>query len=555
MGYVCMKNLKRILCFGIYFFIFTINFYAQNDNISLPDLTTVVQGENNKDVAPSPDFSNSVTLPEAEIKMEIDLPDEYTLERDDIITKTVTNDKIFLIDGTLGGGYPSAFLGEFKIASLERESPFNLNFKYNSSSGFASKDLISGFNQRDTSIKLNKTFLTDIGSFTTRLNLEDYSNGLQNQVEDVYSINQDYLGAYISYMHSNYVKKIFYRGELPVNFYFRYSHADDSILDSSNWNIYSSVFDSSVKSSFLKIFENGSLSVRGTYSLFLDGRKNLSDNFLNRGLVDINSVIYLSKKGKYSISLNTNAGVVGGDNLNNNFLIPFSVGLDVKNTENPELLKLNVKGGLKTEYESVADLEKKYKFSSMSSMGSETSDWYCTLKISTKYKGFNLILESEYDQTAYNNGIWQPVYDDSNFVNGIYTYEQKNRETLANQINAGYSKSILDGKYSLDFALAYKLILFDLGPLDYANSYYGSVNITQKDSKWGLQTSVQGPLFEKDCTPKLTINTYLQLSPNMYLHANMDDVLKLITREPRTYAGKYIQEGGSIMLLLKFLYN
>lgn len=542
--------MRKSILFVLSLFVFNTFLYSQNDNISLPDVTTVVSGQNKNSDVPGPDISDSVSMPAKSLDLLIELPEEYD-DLADVPVRDVNSTSSILVDGAIGGGFPSAYLGEFKVRSLESENPFRLTFNHNSASGFAGKDLITGFNQRSTSINLSKSFISDAGLFLCFLNLQEDSNGLQNQIQNISAENQDFLGANLMYRYNNVVKKMSLSAGLSTNFYYRYADVDADGFSSKDWFTYSSLFDCTPSISAKYVFKKGEITTGARYSLYIDGKRNLSDLTVNRTNLFLNTKLNLN-----GTILNANAGVILGDHLNgNDFLLPFDIGIANKSLFNGPV-GFEIHGGLKSEFNSISKLEKNYLYSAASSLCSESANWFGSLDFSVKVKdSFDFDIYSEYKKTAYGCGTWEPVYEDSNFICGMYSFEQKDMTILSSLLSLNYVLNPEDSDFILKSSIGYKINWLDIPVLESNQSYTASVNYSKKNNKWGIGATVTGNFDSNDFVPDLGLTGFIELTKSVQLSGEVKDLFKLTTLDVRTYKGKYVSRGGCAILMLKFLYN
>ena len=95
---------------------------SDESQIELPDLTTVVSGsEDQENIAPAPDFDDVLELSYNSGDVVPVLPSASAGDEADVIN--ATNDvmqKDIYAEGTIGGGYPAAFTGDFEVFSIRQ---------------------------------------------------------------------------------------------------------------------------------------------------------------------------------------------------------------------------------------------------------------------------------------------------------------------------------------------------------------------------------------------------------------------------------------------------
>ena len=201
-------NIKKFI-FGILVLGLMTQTFAQEasdaeSQIELPDLTTVVSGSNQQeDIAPAPDFDDVLELPFNSGDLVPVLPAASAGGEADV--KDASNDamqKDIYAEGTIGGGYPASFTGDFEISRLYGSDPFKISFAHESAAGFAGHDLAEGYNQTDTSISIEKDFIRSKFRWGIAARYEDSGNGLQSRTEGIAGYNQDAVGLSANFLWS-----------------------------------------------------------------------------------------------------------------------------------------------------------------------------------------------------------------------------------------------------------------------------------------------------------------------------------------------------------------
>jgi hypothetical protein len=138
-------------------------------------------------------------------------------------------------------------------------------------------------------------------------------------------------------------------------------------------------------------------------------------------------------------------GIAFGNRFNENkFIIPFTIkaALDLPTYFSSRNVKIEIKGGLDSKTTFINNKEIFYKYSAFSSLPQEQSDWYGQLDVVIPIKNsFTGKANVQYRQTAFNNGVWQPNYQDG--LNGcLYGYEFASRQLFTTEFNVNYNYKI-----------------------------------------------------------------------------------------------------------------
>lgn len=528
--------------------------FGQSEKIELPDVTTIVEGENQTLRLPAPDLELAAPLPVKSGSIVPELPPLPPVEEVKPVEEVVQHGSGAKVTGTVGGGYPPSFIGQFEVKNNSETDPYSIEFIHDSVAGMAGLPLTDGYNSINTGILFYKAFALSYGNLELNGNYTSNTNGFQTKVEDLSALNQNSVDIGVDY------KLKFTRGSelfanLNGNFYNRYSDITDSSIEKS-WQTESQTLSVSptigYKTSFLD--DTLGLSAYGTYNMDMDLVGNLVDEssiytsgkVLNRGQLcaDVNW------KNDY-VYIAGNAGLVFGDHQNGNkVIVPFSTkavfSVPVKESNSIGFL---VEGGLKTSKNDIAVLEKQYKYSAFDCIPEETSDWYGLVESKVLIDNkFYLTAGLDYKKTTFDNGIWVPDYEGLKDY-GVYKYKQQDRSSLSGNVSVDFNYKLfkITGKFTVN--------LFDLEPLQNRWEYYAKAEYDSV-TKWKAFVEVQGALDSQDLWPVVNTEVTLRLSPqsndSLQISLLAKDLFKLVTGSSRDYAGGYICDSGSISLLLKF---
>lgn len=538
------KYIFGLLSFGMLTAVFAQS-TSDESQIELPDLTTVVSGaEEEESLAPAPDFDDVLELPFNSGDLVPVLPTAAVGDEADVVN--ATNDdlhKDIYAEGTIGGGYPAAFTGDFEISRLYGADPFKISFAHNSSAGFAGHNLADGFSNHSTLIGVEKDFIRRSLRWGFAGRYEDLGNGLQSKTESIAANNQDSVG-----LSANVLWKLPNDFELAFNagseFYYRFADITKNSSDTfevPDWirNTSRVTADPELKISWLH--EGFEVSFASQYNL------EAWNKVVNRGEFDLGFAWHNDK-----LRLFADAGLVVGNCIGNNPVIPpFTLGLETNLPVyfSDRELNLTLCGGLFSERKTTAQLEREFLFSGTEFLTSESSDWYGELTILVPLKSsFTGTVAAGLYHTAFENGVWTPDYDDaSKLVSGLYTFSQKNRNEL-------YTDFAFTWKYKI-FAATAKYHAYWLETPVLEDKHTISVNLALQSQKglWGASLDTAYVLDSSD-KPVISLEGYVQASSAVRIVLSVNDMLKLLGAEERLYAGQYVSNSGNASLAVKFLF-
>ena len=538
------KYIFGLVAFGMFTALSAQN-SSEESQIELPDLTTVVSGaEEEESLAPAPDFDDVLELPFNSGDLVPVLP--AAAVGDEAAVVNATNDdlqKDIYAEGTIGGGYPAAFTGDFEISRLYGADPFKISFAHNSAAGFAGHNLADGYSNHSTLIGVEKDFIRKSLRWGFAGRYEDCGNGLQSKTESIAANNQDAVG-----LSANVLWELPNDFELAFNagseFYYRFADITKNSSDTfavPDWIRNTSRITADPKLKISWIHEGFDISFSSLYNL------EAWNKVVNRGEFDLGFAWHNEK-----IKLFADAGLVVGNYIGNNPVIPpFTLGLETNLPVyfSDRELNLSLCGGLLSQRQTTAQLESAYKFSGIDFFTSESSDWYGELSILVPLKtSFTGTVAAGLYSTAFENGVWTPDYDDpAKLVSGLYTFSQKNRKEL-------YTDFAFTWKYKI-FAATAKYHAYWLETPVLEDKHTISVNLALQSQKglWGASLDTTYVLDSSD-KPVISLEGYVQASSAVRIVLSVNDMLKLLGAEERLYAGQYVSNSGNASLAVKFLF-
>lgn len=531
--------MKKIINFVFIFSFLAWNIYAQN--IELPDVTTVIEGESLKASAETvKESENPIVIQKGSGNLVPELPDEEIKEEKEQvqeIKKEVPEVKKGIHgNGLVGGGYPTSFTGDFSLFNSDKKNPFLLTFSHNSAIGYSGHSLTDGFYDRNTRFFVSKKITKEKYNFELGGSYSALSNGFQNHVEGISSLNLDaYNGnALFLYKFGNGFSAGTKGG---VNFYNRYADVTKGEYPTLSFlTLNPEVFVTWHNESM-----NAGFSCNYTFGKdFSDSY----DNVINRVKFNLNFAWHNSFLRAYA-----DAGAIVGNLINDNpVVVPFKVGVNafVPVSFSSRKIKAGVEGGISSNLFKPYELESKYRFTLVPVLPNEQSDWYGKLNVSIPAgDSFTGNFEVEYRQTAFENEGFVPAYVLPSYL-GSYGYLYEKNQQLNTKFSLSYKVNafVINGMWT-----SYWL---DVPALKNENTVGLHVAYAKKDSRFSAEVSGSIAMNNKIEVPDLGMKVSVKITDAVKTEVQINDAIKLIKAEPRVYAGEYIGRGGNASLLLKF---
>lgn len=534
-----MKKMYKKTVFGMSILFVGAFIFAQN--IELPDVTTVIEGDSIKaGLDTLPDFNDVLVVDGNSGKVvpklpEVETPEETTTAQ----INEVTAEKTIFAEGLIGGGYPTLFQGNFSVFRMSGESPFKLEFDYNSANGYANEALTDGFYDRNTKLLVEKSYKKD--KFTWGVNgfYQAANDGLQSKVAGISSLNHETYDANGNIAFE--LGKGFTLGSaFDVNFYNRYADVTSGSFPTVTFlNLNPELFVS---------WEGygAKITFDADYLFGNDTKDQLNNNNLHRG--DFNLAAQWANS---IVNVYGDISAVVGNNIgDNSVIVPFTIGADAAFPVSFSNRKftVGVAGGIATKSMPLFEAENKYKFTAATVVLPEQSDWYGKLGLSLPGgEGFTCNFDFEYRQTAFGNNIGKPDYD-TVAAYGCYDYIfDLNRQANTN----------------LSLAYHYKFITFtgtwnahwgDVPVLENKNEVTVEVNFQDESAKWGADLFMGFGLDESKPVPVINMEGFARITPAVRAVISVNDIVELMKAEQRVYAGQYIGRSGNVSALLKFFF-
>ena len=534
----------------IFLITIVVQFSVFAQNIELPDVTTVIQGENIQvDSSALPDFNDLFEAPKGSGSIVPQLPDINTsVAPVNSSEKKNGEEKSVFSEILVGGGYPFLFYGNCTVSNTKKNSPFKLAFSYDAANGYEGKPLTENYSDSKINLFVEKKFFKNNLSLDFSTSYDFKSNGLQNKVLDISEINNFIIAGNgnVDYKFSNGIS---IGTNISLDFYNRYASMTDknqAVDPLENW----------VKKSALLTFiptVYGKWSGKG-FDVLLEGEYLLDGKLFNDiegGSTNRGSFIADVKWHNDIFNLFGNVGVVFGSQLNNNsVLVPFSAGFNIMVPVyfSDRRVCIAGEGGLSSIYNTVASLEKKYDFAGFSSMPAETAEWYGKLKLDIPLKTvFTGNLSAEYRHTAFNNSIWEPDYSENNFTDGLYKFTGKNRKYFATDLSLTFHHKFftINGGWHANW--------LDVPVMESMQMFNVNMSFQAEDSKWGAGISGSYNIDSNWQLPVISLDGFYQVSSTARISASFDNIISLFNSNTGNNPGKYINRGFTGSLFIKFV--
>ena len=550
---------------------------AQEAEIALPDVTTVVSGDTltaGKDAVP--DYS---TVLPSDDTGKIELPQLEKAQSPAAAPSVAANggtvsagsaEKNVYAEGQIGGGYPFLFLGDFTVYRATGKAPFNITFSHKSNETFADNKASDGFFSRHTAVGAEKSLITEKSrnTFAASYNTDNY--GLQSLSTPFFDMVCHTISA------SEDSRFTFDNGWNIVfgasgNWYNRYGGVRQAltVTDEDGNELTFDVDDVRADTALLDItphagfgWQNDVIDTgfRAQYTL----QSNVGDgeNFTDYDGTRFRNVSHRGEFGIFGdwkasdyVTLHGSVGLVVGSAMGDSTVVPpFTLGADITipySEDSDAVALVSLAGGLQSEQATVRALEKAYRFSYMSVMPAETSDWYGTAAVSVPvplpaFDAFTVSGGATYRRTAFENGVWAPDYTARRDEAGLYWLESDERtdflSTLGVRADAG----------GVTYRAQWEAQWLDLPAL--ADRHSITLGASYEGARFSASAYAREALgASSDKTPEIGASAAVRVSPTLRLALMLTDIVKLLANTTRSYAhSDYATESGSAALVAQF---
>lgn len=558
----------------------------ESEEISLPDVSTVISGGAPK-VGKSavPDYSQ--VLPQSNKNEEIlpQLPDsgEVVSPNVDSVAASGNPKKNVYASGTAGAGYPGYIIGNFSLYRQSGKNPFRVTFSHETANGYSGHSFTSAYFDRKTNFYAEKAFSSEkmdlffVGSY------ENKGNGFQDRIPGMTDVSKDKLNGGFDWT-VRFNKEVSMNLNTKGSWYKRYSTTNRYLpepVDFIKLVEFSDMTTAAKSAAYTKYNSINALfpEVDGFLSnvAFLDLEPELKFRFESAkkfytefsASYDMEHDIKNSfdgtrtvHRGDFGVALGwsnrfvnlygTSAAIIGNKIGSNAVVVPFTVGADfsIKTPLSERQLALSLKGGIDSYLPKVEMLERKFCFSALSVLPSESSDWYGQLDFALPVKDvFTFALGGEFRTTAYDNGTWEPDYEKKYMVAGQYLYD----ENVLTQINSDVALRF--HIKALNFSAGWKHFWIDVPELESRSCLSFCVSLQDKNARVGFEGLCHQYVGSSDdkC-PDVKLSLFCRLTNAVMLAVSADDVVKLISGSERVYAGDYIDRSGTASVQVRFFF-
>ena len=521
--------------------------FAQD--ISLPDVTTVVSGENvQADDEALPDFADVLILPQGSgttVPLLQDVEEPESSEVKPLASEE--KEKSIYAEGLIGGGFPTLFIGDFSLFRQAGNSPFKLSFSHDSAIGYSGESLTDSYSDRTTSIALDKSFKREKYNWGFGAAYNTESNGLQNKIDGISSVNQNLISG-IGNIEFKLPNGFFLGADGGMNLYNRYSDISSSAYEAVLvWARKNTLLGLNPRAYAKWAGYGFTAGLSGLYTLSADLFDEIQGTAANRGQFTLD----FSWANDF-IKIYSDVSIVLGNKIGaDTVIVPFTLGIESSFPVyfSNRRFSIFAEGGLDSYQNSIYELEQKYTFSALSFFPTECSDWYAKLGMTIPLKeSFNGAFNIEYRGTAFDNGVWEPVYDSAHLTSGLYGYAQTNRQLLTTDFNLAYHYKIFSVKAGWQSNWIYVPVLQSPQALTAA------LNFQSQDSAWGAELSTAIYISNQVTDPVINLECFARLTSAVRIVGSVEDIIKLFKGEQRLYAGQYAARGGTAKVMLKFFF-
>lgn len=548
-----MKKNFLLLCFLCSCFSFAQN--SDEEKIQLPELTTTVSGDSvvaGRDAVP--DFSKVVPSAGEEKNIMPKLPGEKKSGDDDSAEPVADfftgENKNVYAQGLVGGGFPGDFIGDISVYKVSNVDPFRIDFSHFSRNGYGKHRAGNGFFDNGTKLYAEKSFRAISSDFTVGGRYDRSGTGLQGQSPNFHDLNSQKVTGCFLFDHAF--------GDSGFEFF--------SETESYWYNRYSGIYnDGSFKKQERKsdvVFTQPEFTFSWYYKGFSAGLEcNFSyESFVGRithvdtdDIMRASGTLFTAFENDF-VTAFTKGGIAGGTEMgeDRNVIPHFSTGAEVRFPlkSTGKKIVIGVNGGLETRHEEFADLERKYKFATLISIPTESTDWFGNAKLVIPLGNvFTLNSGVEFKKTAYDNGIWEADYETEK--NGkVYGFKRIERTLVTTDSGLTFKSGIftLHGGWRAHWK--------HVPSNEYRHSIEGTVSIDDEDERWGFSAGAVESVDKKsDKCPDLRASIYYNIRKILRLSLEMQDGIKLFSRKDRKYAGTdYLVRAGSVTFLSRFYF-
>lgn len=568
---------------------------AQKDEVYLPDLVTVIGGEDWQVAeAALPDYQ--VQLPEAPPEPEQAIPEPLEdgplpeLPPSVVELASARQAKEFFLEGFIEPAWPLSLDTAFSVFTADPQA-FFLDFGYKTVGGYGLEQAEDGFFHNKSFLQVGKRFLLENAALQIQGSYKSMDNGLQGQSLLFDDVNRRGVGVQL-WLGLPLGHGISMAGGLPVDWFNRYAGFSNtvgrieenevvavSILGLSPWlsfNWDSESFDGGTNDGLPRTHEfSAQLLVDWNYRAALDPGVGIAQN---RGSV----VLSGSWLWNSSLEIFSSLGLVylpaGSGQDKTKLLVPFALGMgwnanywkepgwqlkenSGENAPRESLfpLSFSMEGGLDSRYRNFYQLEAAAPYVNFSPQdliaNGEESDWFLkarsripfVLGESSVFQELFLQLGLEYRQSAFGNNVLAGDYAAGiDGWTGLFPAEAKARKALFSELAVTVVVSNFLFKAGWNSQWLYRPVYEPSQRLLLSGGY------DSPNHPWGATLKADFGFMGTDSLPLLSAQVYYKPAENLRLALCFKDMLKLFSGKQRVFVEPYMKEGGSVALSLQF---
>lgn len=540
------------------------------DDVFLPDLTTVIEGEDLEIFQEAlPDYY--ATLPAVPLKPEPSVAEAPVEEEIGIVPPSVVEvaraepPKQFFFDGFIEPAWPLSLATDFSVHTLGDDA-FFLDLGYKLVGGYGLERAEDGFFHNKSFLRVGKTFAPGSAWIKVEGNYKSMDNGLQGKSLLFDDINRRGAGAGVKIgLPLGYGFSL--EGEIPLDWYNRYAGFSNTVGKlESNGSIALSVLDinpnmvmkwNSLEVSSIPQNHNIStqMNIGWNYWASLHPEINASGNRWHFGVGA--SWLYNSWLEIFS-NINLVYLPAGSGLDTNKLLVPFSLGSNLSLSH----LNVSLEGGLDSthkNYYALEELEPYVNFTVHQLFTySEKTDWFIRGQVEVPlfqekevsnliFDNLVLDIQAEYRKSAFGNNLLTGNYSAGiDGWTGLFSAGTQDRSSLSTDvavtarvfnflIKAGWNGQWL---YHPDYLPPQNLVF--------------SCNYTSSSHLWGAEVNAVFGFEGQDSVPMVGASACYKPTENLQVVLGLKDMVKLFAAKQRVFIEPYVKEGGSVSVSLQF---
>lgn len=523
--------------------------YSQDSTISLPDVKTVVTGDNNEQKAVSPDFTDKCEKPSSSGELLPEVPQAKKIEQKETENNFFNNLKFQ--DDVFELGYPWYIFTTINVSAekqteqndLIESIPFTCKVNYLYQNYTKAEKYSDLFYQEYINTYLGlPLFVNNDKNWGINFifNNQSLENGLQGFKDGASCVEQN-IHSFDFGFYKLFDNNKLFEIKTFVSFYNRVANTQENVL---------SIFQKSSE----KIISPSIL-----YTIKFDDEDQSINNFklkLDATYFAINETTALKSSLLSSMNFLFNESSLDIDfglfvyKLPSRFIFniaPFMVTYNYENKNNGFSIK--AKTGVETYLPSLFELETKYKYAIVNSLLTETSNLVaeCLIKFNL-FKNCIFTTDVDFHKTFFDNGTWIADYNSPINQVGMYTIEQRDMTKLSAMCRADFVFDYLS-IYGL-----YKINFMDLDSLESRHLIEAGISFYNKDYGWISTTSAKMSICGMDDVPVINTAFSKVINNNLEFSIKMEDCIKFFTNNFRRYNHDYVTDSGKIVLQLKLNY-